>query len=64
MTAPRELLHEASQGLTRSQALLERAAAELGPPTREPLELLAQDLEQLRRRIRNASTVATAGGGT
>lgn len=59
MNGPAELLTEAGANLTRAQALLQRAALELGPPTEEAIGLLAGDLERLRRRIRNASTTAT-----
>lgn len=61
MATARELLTEAGANLTRAQALLQRAAAELGPPTEHPINLLAGDLERLRRRIRNATTTATGG---
>lgn len=54
-----EFLAEAGQHLTRAQGLLERAADELGAPTDEPFRMFGQDLQRLRRRIRNASTTAT-----
>lgn len=63
MATASELLQAAGATLTRAQALLERAAADLGPPTEEPIRILAEDLERLRRRIRNATRTATAGGG-
>lgn len=59
MTTPRALLDDAGGALARAEALLERAAAELGPPFSEPLRLMAADAERLRRRIRTATIAAT-----
>lgn len=55
MSSPATLLSEAGSALTRAQALLERAAADLGGPFEDPLRMLAADAETLRRKVRNAA---------
>lgn len=61
MTAPKQLLEEAGQGLTRVEALVQRAGQELGPPFDEPLELHAAEVRRIRRQLRTAFTALTAG---
>lgn len=60
MTSPAQLLADAGQHLTAAEALITRAAAELGPPFAGALERIAVDLVDTRRRLRNAATTATA----
>lgn len=63
MATASELLSEAGSSLSRAEALIARAASTVGPPCEEPLVRIAVDVERIRKRLRNAATTATAGGG-
>lgn len=63
MTTATELLQEAGSTLTRVEALIGRAAEELGEPFTDPLNMLAADAARLRRQLRNATTTATTTAG-
>lgn len=59
---PAAYLAEAGAPLTRAQALLERAAAELDSTYGDALRLTATDIERIRRRLRLRSPAATTTG--
>jgi hypothetical protein len=59
MTSAADLLAEAARTLARAEALIGLAADDLGPPFRDPLSMLARDVEAFRRKLRNSTITAT-----